>query len=130
MGYNYLVYSNICFRSVSLVDLAGSESAKTSEHLTETKSINKSLSALGSVILALYNKNQHIPYRNSKLTYLLQSSLAGNSKTLMFVNISPFEDCYMETISSLRFASQVKEVKISSKKNQVYKMDKDSLKTV
>ncbi|KAJ8941346.1 hypothetical protein NQ318_004790 [Aromia moschata] len=106
--------------SINLVDLAGSESAKTSanERLTETKSINKSLSTLGSVMLALYNKEKHIPYRNSKLTYLLQSSLGGSSKTLMVVNISPFEDCYMETINSLRFAAKVKEVKMVAKRNK------------
>ncbi|CAH0546296.1 unnamed protein product [Brassicogethes aeneus] len=106
--------------SINLVDLAGSESAKTSsnDRLVETKNINKSLSTLGSVMLALYNKDNHVPYRNSKLTYLLQSCLGGNSKTLMFVNISPFEECYIESINSLRFAAKVKEVKLGSKRNK------------
>lgn len=106
--------------SVNLVDLAGSESAKTShgDRLVETKSINKSLSTLGSVMLALHNKDKHIPYRNSKLTYLLQSCLGGNSKTMMIVNISPFEENYGESISSLRFASTVKEVKTKIKRNK------------
>ncbi|XP_019868842.2 protein claret segregational [Aethina tumida] len=104
--------------SVNLVDLAGSESAKTSanDRIVETKNINKSLSCLGTVMLALCNKENHVPYRNSKLTYLLQSCLGGNSKTLMFVNIAPFEENYLESINSLRFASRVKEVKLQSKK--------------
>ncbi|CAG9828406.1 unnamed protein product [Diabrotica balteata] len=106
--------------SVNLVDLAGSESAKTNQgaRLTETKNINKSLSTLQTVMLSLHNKDKHVPYRNSKLTYLLQSSLGGNSKTLMIVNISPFEETYGESINSLRFASKVKEVKTKIKKNK------------
>ncbi|KAK4887590.1 hypothetical protein RN001_003861 [Aquatica leii] len=116
----------ICRGSLNLVDLAGSESGKTlesgktSERMLETKNINKSLTALGKVMMALQNNDNHIPYRNSKLTYLLQNSLGGNSKTLMFINIAPLEDCYSESISALRFATMVKEVRISSKKNKTY----------
>ncbi|KAF5306447.1 hypothetical protein FQR65_LT07359 [Abscondita terminalis] len=105
---------------LNLVDLAGSESAKTSQRMDETKSINKSLSALGTVMMALQNRESHVPYRNSKLTYLLQSSLGGNSKTLMFVNIAPFDEWYSESVNALRFASNVKQIKINSKKNKTY----------
>ncbi len=79
--------------------------------LKETISINKSLSALKGVIQGLMfsknNKNVHIPYRDSSLTYYLQENLGGDSKTLMFVNISPLIGNYSETISSLKFAVDV-----------------------
>ncbi|KAL0103340.1 hypothetical protein PUN28_017550 [Cardiocondyla obscurior] len=95
--------------NLNLVDLAGSERLKSEESArnTETKNINKSLANLGNVILALLKKQEHVPYRNSKLTHLLMPSLGGNSKTLMLLNISPLDECYNETLNSLRFASNV-----------------------
>ncbi len=101
-----------------MVDLAGSERLKdsgaTGERLTETKHINKSLSNLGNVIMALSSKDAHIPYRNSKLTFLLQPALSGSAKTLMFVNVSPKETCLSETVNSLRFAAKVNQTHIGT----------------
>lgn len=107
------------FGILNLVDLAGSERIHTSqvvgERLRETQSINKSLSCLGDVIHALGSagsSKRHIPFRNSKLTYLLQYSLSGNSKTLMFVNVSGNPNHVNETLNSLRFASKVNSTKM------------------
>ncbi|XP_072751074.1 protein claret segregational [Anoplolepis gracilipes] len=104
--------------NLNLVDLAGSERLKSEETIrtTETKNINKSLANLGNVILALLKKQEHIPYRNSKLTHLLMPSLGGNSKTLMLLNISPLAECYNETLNSLRFASNVNNCKTGNVK--------------
>ncbi|TYI14726.1 hypothetical protein ES332_A08G140200v1 [Gossypium tomentosum] len=101
-----------------LVDLAGSERVNKSEvtggRLKEAQHINKSLSALGDVIASLAQKNTHVPYRNSKLTQLLQDSLGGQAKTLMFVHISPEPDALAETISTLKFAERVATVELGA----------------
>ncbi|KAL2411120.1 Kinesin-like protein klpA [Exophiala dermatitidis] len=127
--------------TLNLVDLAGSERLSHSKvegaRLKETQNINKSLSCLGDVIGALGQQQAvtaggaggagsrdssgsgsssfagtHIPYRNSKLTYLLQFSLGGNSKTLMFVMVAPEKKCLAETITSLKFADKVSRTRI------------------
>eukprot|EP00826_Nyctotherus_ovalis_P016761 TRINITY_DN14876_c0_g1_i1.p2 TRINITY_DN14876_c0_g1~~TRINITY_DN14876_c0_g1_i1.p2 ORF type:complete len:158 (-),score=41.59 TRINITY_DN14876_c0_g1_i1:34-507(-) len=89
---------------LTLVDLAGSESiscAKERDRQEETKSINKSLSALKDVIVALAERKEYVPMRNSKLTYLLKDYLGGGGKALMFVNISPSSASHSQTIQSL-----------------------------
>ncbi|KAK6787594.1 hypothetical protein RDI58_016119 [Solanum bulbocastanum] len=104
--------------SLHLVDLAGSErvdrSEVTGDRLKEAQHINKSLSALGDVISALAQKNAHIPYRNSKLTQVLQASLGGQAKTLMFVQLNPEIGSYSETMSTLKFAERASGVELGA----------------
>ncbi|KAJ8773027.1 hypothetical protein K2173_028204 [Erythroxylum novogranatense] len=104
--------------NLHLVDLAGSErvdrSEVTGDRLKEAQHINKSLSALGDVIFALAQKSSHVPYRNSKLTQLLQSSLGGQAKTLMFVQLNPDASSYSETMSTLKFAERVSGVELGA----------------
>ena len=122
---------------LNLIDLAGSERVSKSqaqgERLKEAQCINKSLSALGDVIHSLRSKGPHVPYRNSKLTYLLQDSLSkchvhtqshtqskytinyfigGDSKTLMVVQVAPVEKNVGETMCSLMFAERVRAVEL------------------
>ena len=103
---------------MNIIDLAGSERVRVTgaigKRLEECKSINKSLSALGNVISALADKkvrNNHIPYRDSKLTRLLEDSLGGNCKTTMMVMVSPAAEAYGESLSSLKFANRAKNIK-------------------
>uniref|UniRef100_A0A3P9MCH2 Kinesin-like protein n=1 Tax=Oryzias latipes TaxID=8090 RepID=A0A3P9MCH2_ORYLA len=103
---------------LNLVDLAGSErigkSGAEGSRLREAQCINKSLSALGDVISALRGKHAHVPFRNSRLTYLLQDSLSGDSKTLMMVQVSPLPGNMSESVCSLKFAQRVRSVELSS----------------
>ncbi|KAM7015346.1 kinesin-like protein KIFC3 isoform 5-T5 [Tautogolabrus adspersus] len=102
---------------LNLVDLAGSEriakSGAEGSRLREAQCINKSLSALGDVINALRGKHSHVPFRNSRLTYLLQDSLSGDSKTLMMVQVSPLPNNMSESVCSLKFAQRVRSVELS-----------------
>src|SRR4051812_10595073 len=105
-----------------LVDLAGSEkvgkTGASGQTLEEAKKINKSLSALGMVINSLTDgKSSHIPYRDSKLTRILQESLGGNSRTTLIINCSPSSYNDAETISTLRFGMRAKTIKNKAKVN-------------
>eukprot|EP00580_Thalassiosira_gravida_P010276 CAMPEP_0201648614 /NCGR_PEP_ID=MMETSP0493-20130528/37953_1 /ASSEMBLY_ACC=CAM_ASM_000838 /TAXON_ID=420259 /ORGANISM="Thalassiosira gravida, Strain GMp14c1" /LENGTH=249 /DNA_ID=CAMNT_0048124301 /DNA_START=9 /DNA_END=758 /DNA_ORIENTATION=+ len=102
-----------------IVDLAGSEridkSGSVGELLTEAKHINTSLSALALVIEKLQAKkssSEHIPYRDSKLTYLLRNSLGGDSKTLAIVCCSPHQTHFNESLNSIRFAAKASKVEL------------------
>ena len=109
--------------TLNLVDLAGSErlgkSGAEGVRLKETQAINKSLSALGDVIAALGAKEAHVPYRNSKLTYLLQGSLGGSGKALMLCNISPRAEDGVETLGTLRFAAKVNACEIGTARRNI-----------
>jgi kinesin family protein 3/17 len=107
---------------LNLVDLAGSERQKKTE-ATGVRSkegiyINSALSVLGQVIGALTSVTpSHVPYRDSKLTRLLQESLGGNAKTIMIANIGPANFNFEETMSTLRYAYQAKKIKNKPKIN-------------
>ncbi|KAK7235943.1 microtubule motor protein [Aureococcus anophagefferens] len=114
---------HITVGKLNLVDLAGSErqgkTGATGDRLKEATKINLSLSALGNVISALVDgKSQHIPYRDSKLTRLLQDSLGGNTKTVMCANCGPLGYNYDETVSTLRYANRAKNIKNKPKINE------------
>ncbi|KAG9459911.1 hypothetical protein H6P81_004419 [Aristolochia fimbriata] len=114
------------FGRLNLVDLAGSERQKSSgaegERLKEAANINKSLSTLGLVIMSLvdvaHGRLRHVPYRDSRLTFLLQDSLGGNSKTTIIANISPSSCSASETLSTLKFAQRAKLIQNNAKVNE------------
>ncbi|GAY35574.1 hypothetical protein CUMW_017130 [Citrus unshiu] len=113
------------FARLNLVDLAGSERQKSSgaegDRLKEAANINKSLSTLGLVIMSLVDsaqgKHRHVPYRDSRLTFLLQDSLGGNSKTTIIANVSPSISAN-ETLSTLKFAQRAKLIQNNAKVNE------------
>ncbi|XP_078433175.1 kinesin-like protein KIN-12B [Wolffia australiana] len=131
-GINCLKVSRI-----NLVDLAGSERQKLTcavgERLKEAGNINRSLSQLGNVINILAEvsqtgKQRHIPYRDSKLTFLLQESLGGNAKLAMICAISPSQSCKGETFSTLRFAQRAKSIKNKAVVNEIKQDDVNVLR--
>lgn len=123
--------TNVIFSRLNLIDLAGSERVKSGalggaqtegEHFKETCAINKSLTTLGRVIMELVDSQRakaagnqkgfrHIPYRDSRLTFLLQESLGGNAKTMIIANVSPSVLCGAETLSTLQFVQRAKNIK-------------------
>ncbi|KOB52146.1 Kinesin-like protein KLP68D, partial [Operophtera brumata] len=107
---------------LNLVDLAGSERQRktnaSADRLREASRINQALSSLGNVISALAENSSHVPYRDSKLTRILQDSLGGNSKTIMIANIGPASYNYDETITTLRYAHRAKAIKNKPIRNE------------
>ncbi|CAL5061403.1 unnamed protein product [Urochloa decumbens] len=118
--------THLRFGRLNLVDLAGSERQKSSgaegERLKEAANINRSLSTLGLVIMTLVDvangRNRHVPYRDSRLTFLLQDSLGGNSKTTIVANVSPSICSSSETLSTLKFAQRAKLIQNNAKVNE------------
>jgi kinesin family protein C2/C3 len=110
------VSGNISTGKLTMVDLAGSEriskSEVTGKELAEAVAINKSLSSLGQVFVGLQSNQAHIPYRNSKLTHILQESLGGDAKACVFINISPARSNLQETMSTLQFGSDIRKIEI------------------
>jgi HAMP domain-containing protein len=106
-----------------LVDLAGSERVRKSnvegENLKEAGFINKSLSALGNVMEALDRRASHVPFRDSKLTSLLQNALGGNSRTMMVVTTCPVDKFFDESVHALQFATRVRRIQIGAAQRNV-----------
>jgi hypothetical protein len=119
---------------LSFIDLAGSESSKKTgtdkEGQAEANAINQSLSALGNVISALAEGAKFIRYKENLLTRVMQDSLGGNSKTLMFVNCSPSVYNEMETKNSLEYAKRVKEIKNNPMQNLESRVIQNANKTI
>eukprot|EP00638_Chattonella_subsalsa_P022406 CAMPEP_0117857318 /NCGR_PEP_ID=MMETSP0950-20121206/1815_1 /TAXON_ID=44440 /ORGANISM="Chattonella subsalsa, Strain CCMP2191" /LENGTH=1189 /DNA_ID=CAMNT_0005706675 /DNA_START=226 /DNA_END=3795 /DNA_ORIENTATION=- len=112
---------------LNLVDLAGSERVNKSEakgdRLKEAVNINQSLSTLSSVFLALGNKKRPIvPYRDSKLTYLLEPALSGDGKTMMILNLCPTKQHYSESLSALKFGSNVNKCELGKAKQNCHEL--------
>merc|ERR1711937_141588 len=120
--------------TLNLVDLAGSErldrSNATGSRAKEAMAINKSLSSLTDVFVSIGKKAAHIPFRNSKLTYLLQPSLSGDGKTLMLSNLSPTELSTQESLCSLRFASQVNKCELGKAKRSLEEVDEEDAASI
>jgi kinesin family protein 5 len=109
---------------ITMCDLAGSETAKKTgakgQQMEEAKAINKSLSALGQVIKALTDpKIKHIPFRDSKLTRMLQDAIGGNSRTTLMICLSPSKYNVEESVGTCRFGARAKKIKNKEKKNIV-----------
>ncbi|KAJ0235741.1 Kinesin-like protein KIN-12B [Hirschfeldia incana] len=124
---------------INLVDLAGSERQKSTgaagERLKEAGNINRSLSQLGNLInilaeISQTGKQRHIPYRDSRLTFLLQESLGGNAKLAMVCAVSPSQSCRSETFSTLRFAQRAKAIQNKAVVNEVMQDDVNFLREV
>ncbi|KAK6146279.1 hypothetical protein DH2020_020148 [Rehmannia glutinosa] len=131
--------SRLKMSRINFVDLAGSERQKQTgaagERLKEAGNINRSLSQLGNLINILAEvsqtgKQRHIPYRDSKLTFLLQESLGGNAKLAMICAISPSQSCKSETLSTLRFAQRAKAIKNKATINEEMQEDVNVLRDV
>uniref|UniRef100_J3LWY5 Kinesin-like protein n=2 Tax=Oryza brachyantha TaxID=4533 RepID=J3LWY5_ORYBR len=122
---------------INLVDLAGSERQKLTnafgDRLKEAGNINRSLSQLGNLInilaeISQSGKQRHVPYRDSKLTFLLQESLGGNAKLAMICAVSPSQSCKSETLSTLRFAQRAKSIKNNAIVNEQKEEDVNMLR--
>ncbi|KAJ1551056.1 NADH-ubiquinone oxidoreductase chain 1 [Nowakowskiella sp. JEL0078] len=113
---------SVFLSQLNLIDLAGSEKATTdADRRKEGAYINKSLLTLGTVISKLTDEKgvSHVPFRDSKLTRILQSSLSGNSNISVICTVSPASNNWEETLNTFKFASRVKKVTVSAKANQV-----------